>query len=80
MSSQKPAKRDNLPLGSTINNLKEIHIDEEVKIAVNLSLERFHYSDHKGIIDFLYFYIFKENFTFWSVSVITLRYAFFLNN
>ncbi|XP_074473095.1 3'-5' RNA helicase YTHDC2 isoform X3 [Sebastes fasciatus] len=27
--------------------LKEIHIDEEVKIAVNLSLERFHYGDEK---------------------------------
>uniref|UniRef100_A0A8C9ZK22 RNA helicase n=1 Tax=Sander lucioperca TaxID=283035 RepID=A0A8C9ZK22_SANLU len=28
-------------------SLKEIHIDEEVKIAVNLSLERFRYSDQK---------------------------------
>ncbi|XP_067339375.1 3'-5' RNA helicase YTHDC2 isoform X2 [Channa argus] len=27
--------------------LKEIHIDEEVKIAVNLSLEKFRYSDQK---------------------------------
>lgn len=58
MSSQKPAKRDNLPLGNTINNLKEIHTDEEVKIAVTLSLERFRYSDQKGIVDFFVFIYF----------------------
>uniref|UniRef100_A0A3B4VGQ8 RNA helicase n=1 Tax=Seriola dumerili TaxID=41447 RepID=A0A3B4VGQ8_SERDU len=35
------------PRGSTYKGLKEIHIDEEVKIAVNLSLERFRYSDQR---------------------------------
>uniref|UniRef100_A0A8C4IFS5 RNA helicase n=1 Tax=Dicentrarchus labrax TaxID=13489 RepID=A0A8C4IFS5_DICLA len=35
------------PRGSISSGLKEIHIDEEVKIAVNLSLERFRYSDLK---------------------------------
>lgn len=33
--------------GRASNGLKNIHIDEEVKIAVNLSLERFRYSDQK---------------------------------
>ncbi|KAM6901867.1 3'-5' RNA helicase YTHDC2 isoform 2-T2 [Lycodopsis pacificus] len=47
-ASQKPAKRQNArPYGSISKGLKEIHIDEEVKIAMNLSLERFHYSDQK---------------------------------
>ncbi|XP_044030649.1 3'-5' RNA helicase YTHDC2 isoform X2 [Siniperca chuatsi] len=47
-ASQKPAKSQNTPpRGSISNGLKEIHIDEEVKIAVNLSLERFRYSDQK---------------------------------
>nr|UZE37972.1 YTH domain containing 2 [Miichthys miiuy] len=47
-ASKKTAKRQNtLPCGSISNGLKEIHIDEEVKIAVNLSLERFRYSDQK---------------------------------
>lgn len=50
MSSRKPAKSQSTHTRSSISNgLKEIHIDEEVKIAVNLSLERFRYSDHKGI-------------------------------
>uniref|UniRef100_UPI0037E88EAD 3'-5' RNA helicase YTHDC2 isoform X2 n=1 Tax=Semicossyphus pulcher TaxID=241346 RepID=UPI0037E88EAD len=40
--SQKTSNR-----GSSSSGLKEIHIDEEVKIAVNLSLERFRYSDEK---------------------------------
>ncbi|KAM6902347.1 3'-5' RNA helicase YTHDC2 [Xenentodon cancila] len=35
------------PIGSRSSGSKEIHIDEIVKIAVNLSLERFHYSDEK---------------------------------
>ena len=30
--------------------LKDIRIDEEVKIAVNISLERFQYSEQKGNI------------------------------
>ncbi len=46
--------------------LKDIRIDEEVKIAVNIALERFQYSDEKGldplyhrlISDFYCFYIF----------------------
>uniref|UniRef100_A0A672L489 Uncharacterized protein n=1 Tax=Sinocyclocheilus grahami TaxID=75366 RepID=A0A672L489_SINGR len=29
--------------------LKDIRIDEEVKIAVNIALERFQYSDEKGL-------------------------------
>ncbi|XP_070706567.1 3'-5' RNA helicase YTHDC2 isoform X2 [Pempheris klunzingeri] len=46
--SRPPAKSRNTPLhGSISNRLKEIHIDEAVKIAVNLSLERFRYSDQK---------------------------------
>ncbi|XP_051268215.1 3'-5' RNA helicase YTHDC2 isoform X4 [Dicentrarchus labrax] len=44
-ASQKPARTP--PRGSISSGLKEIHIDEEVKIAVNLSLERFRYSDLK---------------------------------
>ncbi|XP_041811123.1 3'-5' RNA helicase YTHDC2-like [Chelmon rostratus] len=45
---QKPAKSQNTRhRGSISNRLNEIHIDEEVKIAVNLSVERFHYSDEK---------------------------------
>ncbi|KAG7240878.1 hypothetical protein INR49_023452 [Caranx melampygus] len=35
------------PRGSASKGLKEIHIDEEVKIAVNLSMERFRYSDQR---------------------------------
>uniref|UniRef100_A0A3Q3AWS4 RNA helicase n=1 Tax=Kryptolebias marmoratus TaxID=37003 RepID=A0A3Q3AWS4_KRYMA len=35
------------PQGSSSKNAKRIHIDEVVKIAVNLSLERFRYSDEK---------------------------------
>ncbi|CAI5667703.1 unnamed protein product [Oreochromis niloticus] len=33
--------------GSSASSFKEIHIDEEVKIAVTLALERFQYSDQK---------------------------------
>lgn len=29
--------------------LKDIRIDEEVKIAVNIALERFQYSDQRGV-------------------------------
>ncbi|XP_040915601.1 3'-5' RNA helicase YTHDC2 isoform X2 [Toxotes jaculatrix] len=47
-ASQKPAKSQNSAArGSSSRGLKEIHIDEEVKIAVNLSLERFLYSDQR---------------------------------
>uniref|UniRef100_A0A4W6F8G7 RNA helicase n=1 Tax=Lates calcarifer TaxID=8187 RepID=A0A4W6F8G7_LATCA len=47
-ASQKQAKsRGTPPRGSVSNGLKEIHIDEEVKIAVSLSLERFRYSDQR---------------------------------
>lgn len=59
MSSRKPAKSQSTHTRSSISNgLKEIHIDEEVKIAVNLSLERFRYSDHKGINCSFCIYIF----------------------
>lgn len=34
---------------STNSSFKEIHIAEEVKIAVSLALERFHYSEQKGM-------------------------------
>ncbi|XP_040013730.1 3'-5' RNA helicase YTHDC2 isoform X2 [Xiphias gladius] len=47
-ASQKPTKSQKASCrGSISNGLKEIHIDEEVKIAVNLSLERFRYSDQR---------------------------------
>lgn len=45
MASLKQDKHQNTPPCG----LKEIHINEEVKIAVSLSLERFHFSDQKGI-------------------------------
>ncbi len=32
--------------------LKDIRIDEEVKISVNIALERFQYSDEKGLNSF----------------------------
>nr|XP_033502302.1 3'-5' RNA helicase YTHDC2 isoform X2 [Epinephelus lanceolatus] len=45
-ASHKPAKSKNTPpCGSISSILKGTHIDEEVKIAVNLCLERFRYSD-----------------------------------
>ncbi|KAI3362257.1 hypothetical protein L3Q82_012222, partial [Scortum barcoo] len=44
----KPARSQNTPpRSSTSKGLKEIHVDEEVKIAMNLSLERFRYSDQR---------------------------------
>ncbi|KAL6097396.1 ythdc2 [Pungitius sinensis] len=47
-TSQKPHKSHNTrPRGPISKGLKEIHIDEEVKISINLSLERFQYSDQK---------------------------------
>uniref|UniRef100_A0A3B3XD58 RNA helicase n=1 Tax=Poecilia mexicana TaxID=48701 RepID=A0A3B3XD58_9TELE len=47
-TSQKPSRRQNMsPPGSSSSDSKTIHIGEEVKIAVNLSLERFRYSDEK---------------------------------
>ncbi|XP_077399108.1 3'-5' RNA helicase YTHDC2 isoform X2 [Vanacampus margaritifer] len=42
-----PAKSRKAQKSSTKSRFKEIHIDEEVKIAINLSLERFRYSDQK---------------------------------
>lgn len=57
VSSQKPGKSRNTPPSSSASDrLKKIHIDEEVKIAVNLSLERFRYSDQRGINCYFYFY------------------------
>uniref|UniRef100_A0A096MCZ8 RNA helicase n=1 Tax=Poecilia formosa TaxID=48698 RepID=A0A096MCZ8_POEFO len=48
-TSQKPSRHQNMsPQGSSSSDSKTIHIGEEVKIAVNLSLERFRYSDEKG--------------------------------
>ncbi|XP_029300796.1 3'-5' RNA helicase YTHDC2 isoform X2 [Cottoperca gobio] len=47
-ASQKPAKsRNTAARGSISNGLKKIPIDEEVKISVNISLERFRYNDQK---------------------------------
>ncbi|XP_059214340.1 3'-5' RNA helicase YTHDC2 isoform X2 [Centropristis striata] len=47
-TAPKQARSQKMPSrGSISNGLKEIHIDEEVKISVNLSLERFIYSDQK---------------------------------
>uniref|UniRef100_A0A3Q1G939 R3H domain-containing protein n=1 Tax=Acanthochromis polyacanthus TaxID=80966 RepID=A0A3Q1G939_9TELE len=47
-ASQKPARSQKTsPHGSSYSSTKEIHIDEEVKIAVNLSLESFRYNDQK---------------------------------
>ncbi|KAM9735252.1 3'-5' RNA helicase YTHDC2 isoform 2-T3 [Menidia menidia] len=50
-ASQKAGKDQDLASGRPRqgSSLREIHIDEEVKIAVNLSLERFRYSDQKEI-------------------------------
>ncbi|CAG5867080.1 unnamed protein product [Menidia menidia] len=50
-ASQKAGKDQDLASGRPRqgSGLREIHIDEEVKIAVNLSLERFRYSDQKEI-------------------------------
>lgn len=47
-ATQKPSMSHNAPQhGSSASSFKEIHIDEEVKIAVTLALERFQYSDQK---------------------------------
>uniref|UniRef100_A0A3P9BQQ8 RNA helicase n=1 Tax=Maylandia zebra TaxID=106582 RepID=A0A3P9BQQ8_9CICH len=47
-ATQKPSMNHNAPQhGSSVSNFKEIHIDEEVKIAVTLAFERFQYSDQK---------------------------------
>lgn len=48
-SAKKPGKSQKARLRSIPNTLRKIHIDEEVKIALNLSLERFYYSDQKGL-------------------------------
>lgn len=48
-STKKPGKSQKARLRSIPNALRKIHIDEEVKIAMNLSLERFCYSDQKGL-------------------------------
>uniref|UniRef100_A0A8C6WK60 RNA helicase n=1 Tax=Neogobius melanostomus TaxID=47308 RepID=A0A8C6WK60_9GOBI len=48
VSSKTLAKGQSTPKrGRVSNGLKDIRIDEEVKISVNLSLERFRYSDQK---------------------------------
>lgn len=47
--SKKPGKSQKTQLRSIPNGLRKIHIDEEVKIALTLSLERFCYSDQKGL-------------------------------
>lgn len=50
-ASSKPAMSQNRQTGSSrAKGLKDIRIDEEVKIAVHISLERFQYSDQKGSI------------------------------
>nr|XP_046231082.1 3'-5' RNA helicase YTHDC2 isoform X2 [Scatophagus argus] len=47
-ASRKKTKSQHAPLGGSISSgLKEIHINEEVKIAVSLSLEKFRYTDQK---------------------------------
>uniref|UniRef100_A0A3B5AQ11 RNA helicase n=1 Tax=Stegastes partitus TaxID=144197 RepID=A0A3B5AQ11_9TELE len=47
-ASRKPARSQKTsPHGSSFSGMKEIHIDEEVKIAVNISLENFRYGDQK---------------------------------
>lgn len=48
-SSKKPGKSQKTRLRTIANGLRKIHIDEEVKIALTLSLERFSYSDQKGL-------------------------------
>lgn len=48
-SSKKPGKSQKTRLRSVPNGLRKIHIDEEVKIALSLSLERFSYSEQKGL-------------------------------
>lgn len=49
-TSQKPTNRlKKPPRGSSSSGIKEIHVDEDFKIAVNCSLERFCYSDQKGV-------------------------------
>ncbi|XP_061703653.1 3'-5' RNA helicase YTHDC2 isoform X2 [Syngnathoides biaculeatus] len=45
-TTQNPAK-SRKKVSSTTSRFKDIQISEEVKIAINLSLERFHYSDEK---------------------------------
>ncbi|XP_061655818.1 3'-5' RNA helicase YTHDC2 isoform X1 [Phyllopteryx taeniolatus] len=47
-TSQNPAKTRKKQQSST-SCFKDIHISEEVKIAINLSLERFRYSDEKEL-------------------------------
>lgn len=50
LSSQKPSRSQRTFLhSSTTKHLKEIHIDEEFRIAVNLSMDRFRHSDQKGL-------------------------------
>nr|XP_040053239.1 3'-5' RNA helicase YTHDC2 isoform X1 [Gasterosteus aculeatus aculeatus]XP_040053241.1 3'-5' RNA helicase YTHDC2 isoform X1 [Gasterosteus aculeatus aculeatus] len=46
-SKKAPKSHSTRSHGTTSKGLKEIHIDEEVKISINLSLERFQYSDQK---------------------------------
>uniref|UniRef100_A0A3Q3E053 RNA helicase n=1 Tax=Hippocampus comes TaxID=109280 RepID=A0A3Q3E053_HIPCM len=46
-TSQNPAKGQKAQKSSTTSRFKDIHINEELKISINLSLERFRYSDQK---------------------------------
>lgn len=45
-ASMNPSK---LSSSQKAKGLKDIRIDEEVKIAVNVALERFQYSDQRGV-------------------------------
>uniref|UniRef100_A0A669DMK3 RNA helicase n=1 Tax=Oreochromis niloticus TaxID=8128 RepID=A0A669DMK3_ORENI len=60
-ATQKPSMSHN---GSSASSFKEIHIDEEVKIAVTLALERFQYSDQKGISSFSHYNKYGNGRTF----------------
>lgn len=49
-TSQKPNMNPSKQSGSKkARGLKDIRIDEEVKIAVNIALEKFQYSDQRGV-------------------------------
>lgn len=46
--SPRPGSAQSSQTASKAKGFKDIRIDEEVKIAVNIALERFRYSDQKG--------------------------------
>lgn len=56
-SSQKPGKNQKGRLRSISDGLRKIHIDEEVKIALTLSFERFCYSDQKGLFSVYFVFL-----------------------